>query len=90
MTKFRCTKFDLGKWNFVERKNSMAETITVKIGYGQKNKTKPDLKNIFIKFLKKWIDVDPVISVKQKKNDKTKAFTLFDLGRIWLEELNKS
>lgn len=32
-----------------------------------KKKKKPDLKNIFIKFLKKWIDVDPVISVKQKK-----------------------
>ena len=55
-------------------------------------KTQPDLKNIFIKFLKKWIDVDPVISVKQNKTkkDKIKAFTLFDLGRIWLEELNKS
>ena len=54
-------------------------------------KTQPDLKNIFIKFLKKWIDVDPVISVEQnKKKDKIKAFTLFDLGRIWLEELNKS
>ena len=46
----------------------MAEAITVKIGYGQKKKNQPDLKNIFIKFQKKkWIDVDPVISVKQKK-----------------------
>ena len=45
----------------------MAEAITVKIGYGPPPQKKPDLKNIFIKFLKKRIDVDPVISVKQKQ-----------------------
>lgn len=44
-----------------ETKLKMAEAVTVKIGYGWK---KPDLKNIFIKFLGKGIDADQIISVK--------------------------
>jgi len=62
-----------------KKKLKMAEAITVKIGYGQK-KTQPDLKNIFIKFQKKWIDVDPVISVKQKKWQNKSIYI------IWLRE----